>query len=107
MEVGRFIRNEARSAAIPVACLILAAYFTYHLVEGDRGVFAWTRLSQQIRDAKDEAAHSHAERMEQENRVSLLRSSNLDPDLLDEQARSRLNLVAPGETVILDDDHRN
>ena len=104
MEVGRFIRNEARSAMIPLVCLVLAGYFTYHLIEGDRGVIAWTRLVQQIRDDRLEAARIHAEREEQEHRVSLLRSDNLDPDLLDEQARARANLVAPGEIVILNDD---
>jgi cell division protein FtsB len=106
MEVGRFIRNEARSAVIPLVCFALAVYFTYHLIEGDRGVLAWTHLVQQIRDAKAEAARVHAERMEAEHRVSLLRADNLDPDLLDEQARARANLVAPGETVISNDDRQ-
>jgi cell division protein FtsB len=104
MEVGRFIRKEARDATIPLLGLVLAAYLAYHLVEGDRGAFAWTKLTQQLRDAKAEAAQVHADRMEQEHRVSLLRSDNLDPDLLDEQARAHLNLVAPGEIVILNDD---
>ncbi|HLY58602.1 MAG TPA: septum formation initiator family protein [Stellaceae bacterium] len=106
MEVGRFIRREARGAVIPLVCFALAVYFAYHLVEGDRGVLAWTHLMQQIREAKADAAKVHNERMEQEHRVSLLRSDNLDPDMLDEQARARLNLAAPGEVVILDDDQQ-
>ncbi len=104
MEVGRFIRNEARSAVIPLVCFALAVYFTYHLVEGDRGVIAWTKLVQQIRDSKAEAQRIHEERLEAEHRVSLLQPDHLDPDLLDEQARARANLVAPGEIVIRNDE---
>jgi cell division protein FtsB len=104
MDVGRFIRREARSAAIPLVCFALAVYFAYHLVEGDRGVLAWTRLMQQIREAQAESGRVHAERLQLEHRVSLLRPDNLDPDMLDEQARARLNLVAPGDVVILQDD---
>jgi cell division protein FtsB len=106
MDVGRFIRREARSAAIPLVCFALAAYFAYHLVEGERGVLAWTRLMQQIHEAKAETARVHTERLELEHRVSLLRADNLDPDMLDEQARARLNLVAPGEVVVLDEDQQ-
>jgi len=47
------------------------------------------------------AAQIHAERVAQDQRVSLLRQEHLDPDMLDEQARAALNLVGPGEIVIL------
>ena len=79
----------------------LSLYFGYHLVEGERGLIAWVRLTEQIRDAKSQAAQIHAERDAQDRRVSLLRPEHLDPDLLDEQARAALNLVGPGELVIL------
>ncbi len=104
MDVGRFIRKQAQSVMLPLLGMALSFYFAYHLVVGDRGVVAWTRLNQQIRDAKAQAATIHEEREALEHRVADLRPDSLDPDLLDEQARQRLNLVAPGETVILDED---
>jgi cell division protein FtsB len=101
MDIARHIRRQLKSIVGPAIGLSLSVYFGYHLVEGDRGLIAWVRLTEQIRDAKAEAAQIHAERVAQDQRVSLLRQEHLDPDMLDEQARAALNLVAPGEIVIL------
>lgn len=104
MEVGRFIRKQVQYILGPVVGLTLSGYFAYHLVEGDRGLYAWVRLNHEIQDAKAAATDAHVAREAAEHRVSLLRSDHLDPDLLDEQARAALNLAAPGEIVILNDD---
>lgn len=88
----------------PLIGLTLACYFAYHLVEGDRGLIAWVRLTQQIRAAKLQQAQVHEERSEAAHRVALLHPEHLDPDLLDEQARAALNLIGPGEVVILNSD---
>jgi len=104
MDVGRFIRRQIQDLLGPLVGLTLTGYFAYHLIEGDRGLLAWVRLNQEIRQAKEEAASVHAEREADEHRVSLLRPQHIDPDLLDERARAALNLAAPGEIVILNDD---
>ena len=41
-----------------------------------------------------------AERAVWERRVGLLRSDNLDPDMLDERARVLLNLAQPNELIL-------
>jgi cell division protein FtsB len=104
MEIGRHIRRQAHAIVGPLIGLTLAAYFAYHLVEGDRGLIAWVHMTQQIRAAKLQQARIHEERAEAEHRVALLRPEHLDPDLLDEQARAALNLIGPGEVVILNND---
>jgi cell division protein FtsB len=81
--------------------LSLSLYFGYHLVEGDRGLIAWVRMTEQMRSSKQAASRLQAERGALEKRVSLLRSDHLDPDLLDEQARAALNLIGPDEIAIL------
>jgi cell division protein FtsB len=101
MDIARHLRRQLKSIVGPAIGLSLSLYFGYHLIEGDRGLAAWVRRTEQIREAKVEAAQIHAERVLQEQRVSLLRPEHLDPDLLDEQARAALNLVGPGEIVIL------
>jgi cell division protein FtsB len=101
MDIARHIRRQLKSIVGPAIGLSLSLYFGYHLVEGDRGLIAWVRLTGQIRAAKAEAAEIHAEKVAQDQRVSLLRPEHLDPDMLDEQARAALNLVGPGEIVIL------
>jgi len=94
MFLSREIRRHARLVAGPVAGIGLVVYFSYHLVEGDRGLVAWSRLSEQ------QLAQSEAERTTLEKRVSLLRPNHIDPDLLDEEARAVLNRVGPDERVI-------
>jgi cell division protein FtsB len=101
MEVTRHLRRQARYLLGPAFGLCLSGYFIYHLVEGDRGLGAWLRLTHEIRDAKALAADVRAQRETAEQRAALLRPEHLDPDMLDEQARSSLNMVAPGEIVIL------
>ncbi|HUB97312.1 MAG TPA: septum formation initiator family protein [Stellaceae bacterium] len=100
MFLSREIRRHARLVAGPVAGIGLVVYFSYHLVEGDRGLVAWSRLSEQIRVADQQLAQSEAERTTLEKRVSLLRPNHIDPDLLDEEARAVLNRVGPDERVI-------
>ncbi len=101
MDIGRTIRRQLGYVLGPTIGLSLSAYFAYHLVEGDRGLVAWGRLTQQIHVQTALAAKAHAERMDQQHRVEMLRPEHLDPDLLDEQARLALNLVGPDEVVLL------
>ncbi len=100
MSIVHEIRRRARLIVGPVLGISLCAYFAYHLVQGDRGLTAWLRLTQQIRDARTTLAAVEAERLTLERRVNLLRPEHLDRDMLDERARSQLNLAAPNEIVI-------
>ncbi len=84
----------------PIIGLMVACYFAYHLVEGDRGLLAWGRLSDELKAAKERAVASRDAREAEARRVFQMRSEHLDPDLLDERARAALNLVGPGEVVV-------
>jgi cell division protein FtsB len=95
------IKRRAGFIAGPVLGISLIGYFGYHLVQGERGLLAWLRLSQQIKVAEVQLAQLDGERAALEGRVSLMRSEHLDRDMLDEQARATLNLAGPHEIVIL------
>jgi cell division protein FtsB len=99
MLVVNAIRQRARLIIGPILGVSLVAYFAYHLVEGDRGLLAWVRLTQQIREARASLAAIKAEEAPKLLRISLLRD-RIDPDLLDERARAMLNLIGPDEVVI-------
>jgi cell division protein FtsB len=102
MRVAQEIRKRARLIAGPVLGISLMCYFAYHLVEGERGLISWLRLSQEVKLAKTRLAELDGEREALDRRVSLMRPEHLDRDMLDERARATLNLVAPHEIVILD-----
>jgi cell division protein FtsB len=95
------LRKRARYIAAPVLGACLMGYFCYHLVQGERGLIAWLRLTNEIREAKEQATTVHEEREALERRVSHLRTESLDLDLLDERARATLNVARPDEIVIL------
>ncbi len=104
MTLTRYIRRQLGLLVAPLIGLSLSGYFGYHLVEGDRGLFAWVALKERIREADRLADQVHAQLAIEDHRVWLLRPQHLDPDLLDEQARGALNLSAPGEVVIMNGD---
>src|SRR5215472_6619653 len=106
MSVLREIRRRSQLIIGPILGITLCGYFAFHLVEGDRGLVAWARLSQQVRDARATLSEAEVERTTLERRVQLLRPEHLDRDMLDERARSQLNLVGPNEIVVVTPTHQ-
>jgi cell division protein FtsB len=99
--VLRELRKRARPVAGPALGIALTGYFVYHLIEGHHGLLAWVRLSQEIREENAKLEEVRAQRAALDLKVSDLRPEHIDPDLLDEQVRATLNLVAPNEIVIM------
>ena len=101
MIVFREMRRRAKVLVAPVLGLALTGYFAYHLVEGDRGLRAWMRLTQELRSAKTALGDVAADRAKLERRASNMRSEHLDRDLLDSQVRRTLDFAVPDEIVIM------
>ncbi len=95
------IRRQSRYAVAPVLCAAALGYFGYHAVNGDRGLTAWLRHSQEIAGARSELAALQAERQGLERRVAALGSAGLDRDMLDERARYVLGLAHADEVVFV------
>jgi cell division protein FtsB len=95
------IRRQAGQVVVPVLGIALLAYFAYHAIQGDRGLFAWMALNQQLKQTHALADAVGAQRAELENRVERLSSASLDPDLLDERVRVMLNYAGQDEVVIM------
>ncbi len=75
------------------------AYFGVNAYTGKYGLNARIELDQEIQSLTLELAHLKADHAAAEQRVSLLRSDHLDPDLLDEQARYQLDYADPRDLV--------
>ena len=95
------IRRRARHIVGPVAGITLFVYFAYHVVQGDRGLIAWLKLSQQVETAQIEYDRAVNERVAFGNRVRLLQPQSLDTDLLEERARVTLGLAHRDDIVIM------
>jgi cell division protein FtsB len=102
MAIWRELKRRARDVVGPVLGFCIVGYFVYHSVEGERGLTAYIRLTERLVDARGQLEEVQAERQALERRVKLLRTDNLDPDMLEERARAILNYSRPDEIVIPD-----
>jgi cell division protein FtsB len=101
MIVLREMRRRAKMLVGPVLGLALTGYFAYNLVEGNRGLRAWTRITQELHQADGDLAAVSARRAALQHRVAHMQPDHVDPDLLDTQVRKTLDLAAPNEIVIM------
>lgn len=99
------VRKRLRAILIPVvlyACAAaLGAYFVHHAHTGARGIDAKRRLKMQAYELNQELEGVKAERMNWERRIALLRSDQIDRDLLEERARVVLGRVHRNDLVII------
>ena len=96
-------RSRLKSLLTGVALYTMAAgmvgYFGVNAYTGRYGLNARQELDQEVIALTSELARLKKERSESEQRVSLLRSDRLDPDMLDERARFQLDYTNPHDLV--------
>jgi cell division protein FtsB len=96
-------RRRLKSFLTGLALYIMAAglvgYFGINAYTGKYGLNARQELDQEIIALTSELARLRRERAESEQRVSLLRSDRVDPDMLDERARYQLDYANPHDLV--------
>jgi cell division protein FtsB len=108
MTLLRELRRRVRQAIPQAIAACMVAYFAYHAVQGERGLLAHQRLSQDVARAEQVAADIAARRLALEERVALLRPEGLDPDMLEERARFLLNYgYAEDKVIFLPEADRN
>ena len=96
-------RSRLKSFLTGLALYTMAAamvgYFGVNAYTGKYGLNARQELDQEIIALTSELARLKRERAEGEQRVSLLRSDRVDPDMLDERARYQLDYANPHDLV--------
>ena len=98
---GQSLRRGLRAIVLPALFLSLVGYFLYNATQGDRGLQAYAIRQEQLKIVQADLAKAQADQAGWDRRVSELRSQHLDPDMLDERARSMLNLADPTDVVVL------
>jgi cell division protein FtsB len=100
------VSHRRRRAILTALCLYIFAaafigYFAVNAFTGNHGLRAQADLDQQLASMQSELGPLKADHAVWERRVALLRSDRLDPDMLDERARSLLGLVDPRDLTLL------
>lgn len=101
MGIVHEFKRRAGQIAGPVIGIIVVAYFTYHAVQGDRGLIALGKLRGTVSTLQAEVLDARAQRMDLERKVAALRQVSLDPDLLEERARVLLGYGYAHEVVVV------
>jgi cell division protein FtsB len=98
-------RSRLKSVLTGLALYAMAAmivgYFGVNAYTGKYGLNARQELDQEIVALTSELARLKAERAEGEQRVALLRSSGIDPDMLDERVRYQLDYANPRDLILV------
>lgn len=90
--------RHVRPASYAVVSLLLSALFFAIFLVSDRGLLQLRNQRRQILKTREEVAQLEADTRRLEAEVAALRT---DPRALEKIAREELNLVKPGEVVIL------
>jgi cell division protein FtsB len=85
--------------ALYALAAMMIGYFGVNAYTGKYGLNARQELDQEIIALTSELARLKKERTEGEQRVSLLRSTGVDPDMLDERVRFQLDYAHPRDLV--------
>ena len=94
------VRRWMLSAVVPAFFLGLVGYFGWNATQGERGLQAYALRQEQLRIVQADLARVMLERDTWERRVAGLKTQRLDPDTLDERARSMLNVADPADIVV-------
>jgi cell division protein FtsB len=100
MVTRKRLRSFLTTLGLYVGVALLIGYFGVNAYTGNHGLRARQDLDQQIAQLTVELSALKAERVNWDRRVSLLKSDSLDPDLLDERARSLLDYVDPRDLIL-------
>ena len=99
------VRRRLRAVLIPLVLYAVSGgavyYFMYHAQHGSRGIETKAALKQQIVEMERELGELKDERADWERRVAMMRTDNVDRDLLDERARLTLNRLHRNDVVIM------
>ena len=96
----RAIKNQLRRLVVPAVFLALTYYFGWNAVHGKSGLEAQAAQRQQLQAAQSQEDAVHQRLLLWQTKVAALSGQNIDPDMLDEEAREVLNLANPDDLVI-------
>ncbi|HUX79621.1 MAG TPA: septum formation initiator family protein [Alphaproteobacteria bacterium] len=97
----RNLQRLSQKALAPFMVFAIMAYFTYHSIQGDRGILAWMQLQERLLHIQSVLKEITQTRQELEEKVRDLRPESINRDLLDQQVRLQLGYTRPDEIVIL------
>ncbi|MEZ0212756.1 MAG: septum formation initiator family protein [Xanthobacteraceae bacterium] len=94
-------RSVLQTVTLHLGAALLIGYFAFQGYGGQYGLVAKRSFEQELSSLTAELAALRTEREAIATKVALLSPDRIDPDLLDEEARSLLNLIHRKDLVML------
>ncbi|HKM87756.1 MAG TPA: septum formation initiator family protein [Xanthobacteraceae bacterium] len=107
MVTRKHLRSIVTALGLYVIAALLIGYFGVNAFSGNHGLKAKQDIDQQIASLSTELARLQIERAQWQRGIALLRSSGLDPDMLDERARALLDYAHPNDLTLMFDTPRH
>ena len=101
MVTRKRLRSILNTLALYALAALLIGYFGINAYNGDRGLKAKEDIDRQMATLTAELDHLKAEQAKWERRIALLKSDDLDPDMLDERARILLDYADPHDLTLM------
>ena len=101
MVTRKRLRSILNTLALYALAALLVGYFGTNAYNGNRGLRAKEDIDRQMTTLTAELNRLKAEQASWERRIALLKSDNLDPDMLDERARILLDYADPHDLTLM------
>jgi cell division protein FtsB len=103
MVTRKRLRTILTALGLYTLAALLIGYFGVNAFSGNRGLNAQQELDRQMDVLGRELAQLKHEHAQWRQRIALLKSDALDPDMLDERARALLDYAGRGELTMMFD----
>jgi cell division protein FtsB len=100
MVTRKRLRGILTTLGLYVTAALLIGYFGFNAFNGNHGLKARQDLERQLAMLSTELGRLQTERKTWEWRVGLLKTTGLDPDMLDERARALLDYAHPNDLIL-------
>src|ERR1700684_1405577 len=101
MVTRKRLRASLNTLALYALAALLIGYFGVNAYSGDRGLKAKEDIDRQTAALTADLQRLQREHAQWERRIALLKSDDLDPDMLDERARALLDDVGPNDLTLM------
>ena len=95
-----YLRKGISTSATILGIGTIIIFFGFHTLAGQRGLIARGEIDTQIMLAQEELAEIQKQNAILSNRIALMRSGQVDSDILSETARRELGLYSDNDVII-------
>src|ERR1700683_3080952 len=100
MRIRHSVTRFFETLVIPAVCAAAVAYFGYYAIWGSRRLLVLTDTQARLSVAQEQLASLKDDRGRLEHRIRLLQPGSVDPDLVEELARTQLLGSTPGQVAV-------